>query len=72
MIATIGIEGDDLIASSCRVLWTGTSTSDVWIKSANVVESCWRGDQFAPFLAKQLNEIFAGEGDGITANLLEE
>jgi len=78
MIGTIGIEGDDLIASSCRVLWTGTTTTDNYGPvDVNVVQSCWRGDQFAPFLAKQLNEIFAGEAEasslysGITVNLLE-
>jgi len=66
MIGTIGIEGEDLIASTCRVLCMEGRLSD-----GNIVQSCWRGDQFAPFLAKQLNEIFAGEGDGLTANLLE-
>jgi len=58
MIGTVGIEGDDLIASSCRVLCTGVVEDGVWNA---LVQSTWRGDQFAPFLAKQLNEIFAGE-----------
>lgn len=59
MIATMGVEGDDLILSSCRVLWlTGDGTP-----TQNMVNKCFRGDQYAPYLAKQLNEIYAGTDD---------
>lgn len=64
MIGTIGVEENDIVASSCRVLWMGTRTENAPHSidpTADVVQSTWRGDQFAPFLAKQMNEIFAGE-----------
>ena len=52
MVATIGVEEDNVILSSCRVLCIQRAT----------VESMWRGDKFAPILIRQMSAIFDTEG----------
>tara|TARA_R100000231_G_scaffold109453_1_gene80992 strand:+ start:213 stop:569 length:357 start_codon:yes stop_codon:yes gene_type:complete len=51
MVATIGVEEDSVILSSCRVLCL-----------ESIVDSLWRGDKFAPILVRQMSAIFDREG----------
>ena len=58
MVATIGVEEDSVILSSCRVLCLGRGNA----RPEEVVESLWRGDKFAPILVRQMSAIFDTEG----------
>tara|TARA_R100001082_G_C4351286_1_gene154656 strand:- start:819 stop:1187 length:369 start_codon:yes stop_codon:yes gene_type:complete len=51
MVATMGVEEDSVILSSCRVLCL-----------ESIVDSLWRGDKFAPILLRQMSAIFNIEG----------